>query len=170
MDLRTLVKIENDNRKERMIDESLGTYVLIYFGYMLVILFSAMYGDTKSDENYIVMFVIRAYLCGMVYHLQEVYLSYVKENGKRVNIFEKYIYTPIDFKMLRKAKLIVLAGSIAVPVIMGQIGAIIVRVGLYKNSGLRLWEWSVYMPLIIGCVFLMLKDVQYRRMCRKAGR
>ena len=56
------------------------------------------------------------------------YVSYVRENGRSVNIFEKYRYIPVDISVLRRIKLILTARIVAPFVITGQMAAIFIRV------------------------------------------
>ena len=109
------------------------------------------------------MALVIVFFTELMYQLEEVYLSFVKENSKRVNIFEKYIYTPVSLKMLRRAKLIVLTKSIAIPALAGQLAAVLVR-ALYSGD---FCDWSVYIPLITAVGFIIEKAVKYRQMCRK---
>ena len=91
------------------------------------------------------------------------------EKGKRVNIFEKYIYTPVDLAMLRKAKLIVAARIIAIPVIGGQMASLLIRLTDPDHQGGSLLDAGVYIPAIIGGFFLLEKMIEYRILCHKAS-
>lgn len=51
MDLKTLAKIEYKNWKRRMIDETSGTYVLIYMGFIFEVFISALYGFRYNKDN-----------------------------------------------------------------------------------------------------------------------
>lgn len=86
-----------------MIDETSGTYVLIYMGFIFVVFISALYGFRYNKDNISTLSGLVAFTV-ILYQSVTVYLSYVMEKGKRVNIFEKYIYTPVNLAMLRKMR------------------------------------------------------------------
>lgn len=167
MDIKTLVKIEHESYKKRLMDETEGMYVLIYMGFLFVIGSSALYGFRNSPDD-------RGILAGLavntlfLYQSATIYLSYVKENGRRTNIFEKYIYVPVDLAMLRRAKLINAAGSIVAPVLLGQAAAVGIRIADPDHQGGGLLDISVYLPLIIGVLFLVCKAAEYWWLCKKA--
>lgn len=168
MDLKTLTKIECKNWKRRMIDETSGTYVLIYMGFIFVIFSSMLYGFRNNKDDISVLSGLAAFTV-ILYQSVTVYLSYVMEKGKRVNIFEKYIYTPVDLAMLRKAKLIVAARIIAIPVIGGQLASLLIRLTDPDHQGGSLLDAGVYIPAIIGVFFLLEKMIEYRILCHKAS-
>lgn len=169
MDLKTLAKIEYKNWKRRMIDETSGTYVLIYMGFIFEVFISALYGFRYNKDNISTLSGVVAFTV-ILYQSVTVYLSYVMEKGKRVNIFEKYIYTPVNLAMLRKAKLIVVARTIAFPVIGGQLAALLVRITDPDHQGGSLLDISVCIPVIIGGLFMLVKIIEFRRLCRKAAK
>lgn len=108
MDMSTLIKTEHDNWKKRMMVETCGTYVLMNMGMGFVVIAGAFCGvmNTEFDLYYYNMVVFFTF---GLYYAQSRYITYIWENGRKVNIFEKYIYLPVDLKKLRKAKLIVVA-------------------------------------------------------------
>ena len=111
MNMSTLIKTEHDNWKKRMIVETCGTYVVIAGAFCGVM-------NTEFDLYYYNMVVFFTF---GLYYAQSRYITYIWENGRKVNIFEKYIYSPVDLKKLRKAKLIVVGKNIMIPVILGQL-------------------------------------------------
>ena len=89
-------------------------------------------------------------------------------NGRKVNIFEKYIYLPVDLKKLRKAKLIVVGKNIMIPVILGQLSAILMR-GAYYGWHVKSWlDLGLYTPVMVGIGFLIFKEAEHRWLCFKA--
>ena len=84
----------------------------------------------------------------LIFYLRS--LQNVWENGRKVNIFEKYIYLPVDLKKLRKAKLIVVGKNIMIPVILGQLSAILMR-GAYYGWHVKSWlDLGLYTPVILS--------------------
>ena len=71
--------------------------------------------------------------------------------------------------MLRRVKLILTVRIIAPFVIIGQMAAIFIRVIDPDNQGGSLIDISVFMPLIIGCLFILEKFIEYRVLSRKAA-
>ena len=92
-----------------------------------------------------------------------------RENGRSVNIFKKYRYIPVDISVLRRVKVILTARIVAPFVITGQMAAIFIRVIDPDNQGGSLIDISVFMPLIIGCLFILEKFIEYRVLSRKAA-
>ena len=172
MDIKMLLKTEYENWKKRMVKETQGTYIAIYLGLIFCVFISAMYGfkyDYKYDSDDIrVMFTLTLFIL-VVYHGITVYLSYVRENGKRVNIFEKYKYIPLDISVLRRVKLIITARIIAPYVISGQLAAIFIRIIDPDNQGGSFIDISVCVPLLTGFLFILEKFIEYRILSRKAG-
>lgn len=165
MDLKTLTKLEYDNCKTRMKEETEGLYVLIYIGLVFVVFISMLYGVSyDADDNW--MMLELAVLVAFLYQSATVYLSYVKEDGRRVNIFEKYVYIPVEPAMLRRAKLIAAARIIALPVLCGQLAAILIRVADPDQQCAGLFDVSVYIPLMTGILFLLEKSIEYRGLSR----
>lgn len=165
MSLKELVKQEYDSYKQRMKEETGGTYVLLYFALMFSILYSSTYGFFYEEGDYVVL-LFGIIFTEMLYDGVTVYLSSVKENGKRVNIFEKYIYTPVNFDALRKAKMIVALRMICVPVILSQLASILVRFIVINRGGGDLYDPSVWIPSITGFSFLINKYWDYKRLCK----
>ena len=82
--------------------------------------------------------------------------------------FEKYIYLPVDLKKLRKAKLIVVGKNIMIPVILGQLSAILMR-GAYYGWHVKSWlDLGLYTPVMVGIGFLIFKEAEHRWLCFKA--
>ena len=105
-----------------------------------------------------------------LYYAQSRYITYIWENGRKVNIFEKYIYLPVDLKKLRKAKLIVVGKNIMIPVILGQLSAILMR-GAYYGWHVKSWlDLGLYTPVMVGIGFLIFKESEHRWLCFKAVR
>lgn len=169
-DIKKLLKTEHKNWKQRMVKETKGAYIAIYLGLIFSVFMSLMYGfkyDYSSDDKRI-MITLTVFIFG-VYQGVTIYVSYVRENGKSVNIFEKYKYIPVDVSVLRRVKLILTVRIIAPFVITGQMAAIFVRVIDPDNQGGGFLDISVCMPLIIGCLFILEKFIEYRVLSRKAG-
>ena len=94
-DIRMLLKAERENWKKRMVKETKGAYIVIYLGFISSVFISTMYGfkyDYSSDDKK-VMIMLTIFIF-VVYHGATAYVSYVRENGRSVNIFEKYRYIP----------------------------------------------------------------------------
>lgn len=169
-DIKKLLKTEHKNWKQRMVKETKGAYIAIYLGLIFSVFMSLMYGfkyDYSSDDKRI-MITLTVFIFG-VYQGVTTYVSYVRENGKSVNIFEKYKYIPVDVSVLRRVKLILTVRIIAPFVITGQMAAIFLRVIDPDNQGGGFLDISVCMPLIIGCLFILEKFIEYRVLSRKAG-
>ena len=167
-DIRMLLKAERENWKKRMVKETKGTYIAIYLGLIFSVFMSAMFGfkyDYSSDDKRVIISL--TVFIFVVY--QGVTVSYVRENGRSVNIFEKYRYIPVDVSVLRCVKLILTARIVAPFVITGQMAAIFVRVIDPDNQGGGFLDISVCMPLIIGCLFILEKFIEYRVLSRKAA-
>ena len=47
-------------------------------------------------------------------------LAECKSAGKRVNIFEKYVYIPVDFALLQKVKMMVAVRMIGLPILLNN--------------------------------------------------
>lgn len=169
-DIKKLLKTEHKNWKQRMVKETKGTYIAIYLILIFSVFMSAMFGfkyDYSSDDKRS-MVTLTVFIFG-VYQGVTTYVSYVRENGKSVNIFEKYKYIPVDVSVLRRVKLILTVRIIAPFVITGQMAAIFIRVIDPDNQGGSLIDISVFMPLIIGCLFILEKFIEYRVLSRKAA-
>ena len=161
-DIKKLLKTEHKNWKQRMVKETKGAYIAIYLGLIFSVFMSLMYGfkyDYSSDDKRI-MITLTVFIFG-VYQGVTTYVSYVRENGKSVNIFEKYKYIPVDVSVLRRVKLILTVRIIAPFVITGQMAAIFVRVIDPDNQGGGFLDISVCMPLIIGCLFILEKLTKF---------
>lgn len=168
--IKMLLKAERENWKKRMVKETKGTYIAIYLGLIFSVFMSLMFGfkyDYSSDDKRVIISLI--VFIFVVYQGVTSYVSYVKENGKNVNIFEKYKYIPVDVSVLRRVKLILTVRIIAPFVIIGQMAAIFIRVIDPDNQGGSLIDISVFMPLIIGCLFILEKFIEYRVLSRKAA-
>ena len=168
-DIRMLLKAERENWKKRMVKETKGTYIAIYLGLIFSVFMSAMFGfkyDYSSDDKRVIISL--TVFIFVVYQGVTAYVSYVRENGRSVNIFEKYRYIPVDISVLRRIKLILTARIVA-PVITGQMAAIFIRVIDPDNQGGSMIDISVFMPLIIGCLFILEKFIEYRVLSRKAA-
>lgn len=169
-DIRMLLKAERENWKKRMVKETKGTYIAIYLGLIFSVFMSAMFGfkyDYSSDDKRVIISL--TVFIFVVYQGVTAYVSYVRENGRSVNIFEKYRYIPVDVSVLRCVKLILTARIVAPFVITGQMAAIFVRVIDPDNQGGGFLDISVCMHLIIGCLFILEKFIEYRVLSRKAA-
>lgn len=165
-----LLKAERENWKKRMVKETKGTYIAIYLGLIFSVFMSVMFGfkyDYSSDDKRVIISL--TVFIFVVYQCVTAYVSYVRENGRSVNIFEKYRYIPVDISVLRRVKLILTVRIIAPFVIIGQMAAIFVRVIDPDNQGGGFLDISVCMPLIIGCLFILEKFIEYRVLSRKAA-
>ena len=164
-DIKKLLKAERENWKKRMVKETKGTYIAIYLGLIFCVFMSAMFGfkyDYSSDDKRI-MITLTVFIFG-VYQGVTTYVSYVRENGKSVNIFEKYKYIPVDVLVLRRVKLILTARIIAPFVITGQMAAIFVRVINLDNQGGSLIDISVFIVTDI-----ILPEEKAREKCLISG-
>lgn len=104
-DIRMLLKAERENWKKRMVKETKGTYIAIYLGLIFSVFMSAMFGfkyDYSSDDKRVIISL--TVFIFVVYQGVTAYVSYVRENGRSVNIFEKYRYIPVDISVLRAHK------------------------------------------------------------------
>ena len=168
--IKMLLKAERENWKKRMVKETKGTYIAIYLVLIFSVFMSAMFGfkyDYSSDDKRV--FISLTVFIFVVYQCVTAYVSYVRENGRSVNIFEKYRYIPVDISVLRRVKLILTARIVAPFVITGQMAAIFVRVIDTDNQGGSFLDISVCIPLIIGCLFILEKFIEYRVLSRKAA-
>ena len=168
-DIRMLLKAERENWKKRMVKETKGAYIVIYLGFIFSVFISTMYGfkyDYSSDDKK-VMIMLTIFIF-VVYHGATAYVSYVRENGRSVNIFEKYRYIPVDISVLRRVKLILTARIVAPFVITGQMAAIFIRVIDPDNQGGSLIDISVFMPFDYRLPVYIRKFIEYRVLSRKA--
>lgn len=88
-DIRMLLKAERENWKKRMVKETKGTYIAIYLGLIFSVFMSAMFGfkyDYSSDDKRVIISL--TVFIFVVYQGVTAYVSYVRENGRSVNIFE----------------------------------------------------------------------------------
>lgn len=167
--IKMLLKAERENWKKRMVKETEGTYIAIYLILIFSVFMSAMFGfkyDYSSDDKRVIISL--TVFIFVVYQCVTAYVSYVRENGRSVNIFEKYRYIPVDVSVLRRVKLILTVRIIAPFVITGQMAAIFIRVIDPDNQGGSLIDISAFMPLITGCLFILEKFIEYRILSRKA--
>ena len=169
MSLKNLIEVEHENWKNRMIYETGGVYILIYLGYIFIVLMSALFGFKYEKDDVSLLFMLLLYIM-VIYHSASVYLTTVKENGKRVNIFEKYIHIPVDFSMLCVAKLICIVKNIAFPVLGGQLAALIIRVIDPDKQGGSFLDVTLFMPVIAGVLFLIIKAIEFMLLSRKVMR
>lgn len=167
MTLRTLAQKEYIEWKHRMQEETNGTYILIYVGLIFSVFISCIYGF-GIDRGDMDVAIRCALIIAAIYQMAAVYLSYVREGDVRTNIFEKYIYTPVDFKMLCKAKVIVTARIIGIPVLAGQMAAVLIRIVNFKNESAVLSDITLWMPVIIATVFVAIKCMEFNILCKKA--
>lgn len=168
MDLKTLVAKEKKECRERMIKETTGLYVLIYIGIAFCILMSAMFGFQYEEGDYVYLITF-AIMNGAIYDAFTRHISSVKENGNRIEIFKKYIYTPVEPKLLMMAKLIVTARLIGVPVILSQLVALFIRAIDPDNDGGGFGNITVWIPIICGLLYLIFDAVTYIFQCYGAG-
>ncbi len=165
--IKMLLKAEQENWKKRMVKETKGTYIAIYLGLIFSVFMSAMFGfkyDYSSDDKRVIIS-----LTVFIFVVYQGVTAYVRENGRSVNIFKKYRYIPVDISVLRRVKVILTARIVAPFVITGQMAAIFIRVIDPDNQGGSLIDISVFMPLIIGCLFILEKFIEYRVLSRKAA-
>lgn len=154
--------------KERMRKESKGTYVLIYAGLVFTTIFSMLYGLSYSGEGEGVELFNWSIVVATVYGAATAHIAFVQESGKRVNIFEKYVDTPIDLKLLRRAELLVAGRIMAIPAVCSQVLALFICVLDPDHEGGKISEWTVWMPFMIWAFCLWIRWVQYIQLCRKA--
>lgn len=169
MSLKNLIELEHENWKNRMIYETGGVYILIYLGYIFIVFISMMFGFKYEKDDVRLLLMLLLYIM-VIYHSASLYLTTVKENGKRVNIFEKYIHIPVDFSMLCVAKLICIVKNIAFPVLGGQLAALIIRVIDADKQGGSFLDVTLFMPVIAGALFLIIKAIEFMLLGRKAMR
>lgn len=169
MSLKNLIELEHENWKNRMIYETGGGYILTYLGYIFIVLMSVMFGFKYEKDD--VSLLLMLFLCIMViYQSASVYLTTVKEKGKRVNIFEKYIHIPVDFSMLCVAKLICIVKNIAFPVLGGQVAALMIRAIDPDKQGGSFFDVALFIPVIAGALFLIIKAIEFMLLSRKVMR
>ena len=166
MSFKELVNQEYLNYKRRMQEETGGTYVLLYIGLVFSVFSSTIYGFHYEKEDYIVL-ILWAFCTCLLYQEVTLYLSSVKENGKRVNIFEKYVYTPVDFALLQKAKMMVAVRMIGLPIFLSQFVSCAVCIIDPDQDGGSLLELNVWIPLLTGGIFFLSKLVEYRKLRKK---
>lgn len=166
MSLQKLVNQEYFNWQQRMQKETCGTYILIYIGFIFSVIFSCCYGFYYEKDDLIVLFTC-ACCVGGLYQVATMYLSSVKESGKRVNIFEKYVYTPVDLDMLIKAKMIVVAKIVGLPIVLSQLVSVLVRIIDLDKDGGSLLDINVWIPLITGGIFLIIKYIEFKNASKK---
>lgn len=166
MSLRELAEQEYINWKERMHKETVGVYVLYYVGLIFTTIISIFFGLDYEKEDYSVLLTY-AVLIGLMYHVFTMYLYSVKENGQRVDIFKKYEYVPVDMKMLKKAKLLVQIRLLAAPVIIGQIGSIVICVLDPDKTGTSIWSLHVWIPTFIAIVLFLYRTTKNYLSCVK---
>lgn len=81
----------------------------------------------------------------------------------QTRIFGNKIYTPVDFVMLQKAKMLVAVRMVGLPIFLSQFVSCAVRI-IDPAQG-SLLELNVWIPLLTGGIFLISKYVEYRRLC-----
>ncbi len=169
MNMSTLIKTEHDNWKKRMMVETCGTYVLMNMGMGFVVIAGAFCGVMNTEFDLYYYNMVAFFTFGL-YYAQSRYITYIWENGRKVNIFEKYIYLPVDLKKLRKAKLIVVGKNIMIPVILGQLSAILMRGAYYGWHVKKLARFGTVYTGYGGNCFLIFKESEHRWLCFKAVR
>ena len=149
IEFRELVEKEHLESKERMKKESSGTYVIFYFLLGLYVLISAMWGfhyDSYKDAPYVICLVFGFISCQFFNR----YLYSVRENGKDINIFQKYRYIPVNPKTLFWVKLILISKNICILTVLGQAVALLFRILDLDKDGGRISDITVWMPVIFG--------------------
>ena len=159
MEFKALVKKEQKEWKQRMIDETGGAYILLYLALIFCVFGSMQYGFHYDKDDY---FVLVSLAVGnvMVYSALTGYITGVKENGKRVNIFRKYKYIPIDFKLLRRAKIYVVCKILALPIIISQGVSLMIRIVDPDKDGGSILEVNVWLPVIMGVLFILFEKMK----------
>lgn len=154
LEFRELIEKERLESKERMKKESSGTYVILYFLLGLYVFMSAMWGfhyESYKDTP-IWMWVFGFISCQFFNR----YLYSVRENGKDINIFQKYQYIPVNLKKLFLAKLILISKNICILTVLGQAAALLLRILDLDKDGGRISDITVWMPVIFGGIIWIM--------------
>lgn len=155
MEFKELVEKECIESKERMKKESSGTYVIFYFLLGLYVLILALWGfhyESYRDAPHMTCMVF-----GFIYCLFfNRYLYSVRENGAEINIFQKYRYIPVNPKKLFWAKLILISKNICIPTVLGQAAALFLRIVDLDKDGGKIFDITVWMPVIFGGIIWVL--------------
>lgn len=166
MEFKELVEKERLESKERMKKESSGTYVLFYFLSGVYVLMSALWGfkyKSYRDMPNLPSFAIGYFSC-VVFNR---YLYSVRENGKNINIFQKYWYIPVNLKKLFLAKLVLISKNICILTVLAQAAALLIRILDLDKDGGKISDITVWMPAIFGgVIWIMIAGklfVEYRK-------
>lgn len=163
---RELVLKEQLESKERMKKESSGAYVILYFLLGLYVFMSALWGfhyESFKDAPYL-MFCVFGFISCQFFNR---YLYRVRENGKDINIFQKYKYIPVNPKKLFLAKLFLISKNICISTVLGQTVALFFRILDLDKDGGRISDITVWMPVISGgiiwCIIAGILFLGYRK-------
>jgi len=166
IEFRELVEKERLESKERMEKESSGTYVLFYVLFGVYVLISALCGfkyESYKDMPYLSFCVIGYFSCLFFNR----YLYSVRENGKNINIFQKYRYIPVNLKKLFWAKLFLISKNICILTVLAQAAALLIRILDLDKDGGRISDITVWMPVIFGgIIWIMVAGklfIEYRK-------
>lgn len=150
MELKKLVQKEHQGMKARMEKETEGIYVLWYMLTGFTVLLMCIYGFIPKEDG-VFLSIMGGWMSFACLSWWGMFLKSVKVDNRRVNIFKIYNYIPVDSKLLIKAKMIVFAKYTAVPLIIGQVLALLIRFWNPDNiKGQSLG--SVFGPLYIAVV------------------
>lgn len=154
-EFRELVEKERFESKERMKKESSGIYVLFYIWAGFYVLASGLWGfkyESMKDTPYYTLFVM-AFLLFQPFNR---YLYNVREDGKYINIFQKYKYIPVNLKQIVLVKLILISKNILIPTAMAQAAALLIRILDLDKDGGRISYITVWMPVIFGVIMWII--------------
>ena len=87
-------------------------------------------------------------------------LFYVKEKGRKSNVFSKYMYVPVSIKMLCHAKLAVLFKQVGKTTLIAQILAIL---GSFIDGVEFSCVGQMFVPTYIGVGFILVSTVRVHR-------
>lgn len=167
VEMKQLIAKERYESGERRKKETEGTYVLLYFLTGFYVMESALWGfhyDGFLDAPF--MFLWIGYIATVA---TNTYIFTVKENGHRENIFEKYMYIPVDMKKLFCAKIYIASLYIIKVTLAAQIVAFVVRCLEVRYEGGCLFDALLFVPGLTGIIIWMIElfaeGTRYREKC-----
>lgn len=165
MSFKELVKKEHQEMKIRIQEETSGMYVLWYIFTGICVLLMTMFGfdDYSNDDLYLIVMISLMIFCCMNWWGD--FLKYVKENNKRRNIFIKYKFIPVSINKLICAKMVVFSKYVTIPLIVGQLGAIAIKICNPDNVEVRSFTFN-FIPLYIGVILFIYEFVTMKILAR----
>lgn len=154
-ELKELVAYERKYKKSVLRDESGGIYPMIYglvgFSCFMAALCGFYKGMEDMEMGILFPFVVVSYFA---IESLERGMFRVMEEGKSVNIIDKYIYTPVDIKMLCRAKLYVYSVDVIKIMAVSQAFSLSARL---LDGWSYVYMGRLFLPVIAGCVFILIK-------------